>query len=317
MTSLPAAPSPDPTVTTDELILHLFVFVDDLYQATAPDHIRYRRGHGRLHLSDSEVLTLSLLQEALSLDSEASFFLHARRSFLHLFPRLVSRDRYHRRRPPLINGGALMSMHQVLFGHLAQHAEMASRYLIVDSAPVETVKFVRSQSGKRSIPQADYGYVAARKQVFFGLRLHALVSDGGAVVDFGLTPADTSERDVAREMLDHRGGASVLADQGYSGAPMRAYAQQVGIDLVVTAARVHGGDRAPGAALRRSWRAKRARIESVFASLADQFGVSVTRARSTLGVSLRVVAKMVAYNASLVLNRMLGRSETAIKSLFI
>ena len=309
MTSLPAIP-PDPTASPDDLILHLFVYVDDLYQSAAPDHILYRPGHERLSLSDSEVLTLSLLQEALSMDSEASFFRHARRNLLHLFPRLVSRDRYHRRRK------ALVSMHQVLFAHLAAQAEAASSYLIVDSAPVETVKFARSQSGKRSIPEAAYGYVAARKHVFFGLRLHALVSDTGALVDFALTPADAPERDVAREMLDHRGGASVLADQGYSGRPMQQYADEVGVALVVTPARVHGGDRAPGAAERRAWRAKRSRIESVFAVLADQFGVSATRARSTLGVAIRVVAKVLAYNVTMMLNRLLGRTDTTIKSLF-
>jgi transposase len=309
MTSQPAIP-PDPTASPDDLILLLFVLVDDLYAQRVPDHIRYRPGHRRLQLSDSEVITLSLLQEACSLDSEASFFRHAQRSLRHLFPRLTSRDRYHRRRK------ALMAMHQVLFQDLAAQAEATAGYLIVDSAPVETVKFARSQSGKRSIPEAEYGYVAARKQVFFGLRLHALVSEAGAVVDFALTPADTSERDVARQMLDARAGTSVLADQGYSGRPMQQYAQETGIELVVTPARVHGGDRAPGAADRRSWRAKRARIESVFAALSDQFGLSVTRARSTLGVSVRVVAKVLAYNVSLVLNHMLRRPDTAIKSLF-
>lgn len=315
MTDHPAAP-PAATLTADDLILMLFVFVDDRYQALAPDHIRYRSGHHRLSLSDSEVITLSLLQEALSMDSEASFFRHARRSLLHLFPRLSSRDRYHRRRPPLINGGALIAMHQLLFQDLAIKAESAARYLIVDSAPVETVKFARSRSGKRSIPQAAYGYVAARKQVFFGLRLHALVSDTGAVVDFGLTPADTSERDVAREMLDTRAGASVLADQGYSGRPMQEYAAEKGIELIVTDARVHGGDRGAGAAQRRAWRARRSRIESLFAALADQFGLSVTRARSTAGVAVRVVAKMLCYNASLALNQLLGRPDTDVKSLF-
>lgn len=310
MTDLPAAPTLDPTDSPDDLILHLFVFVDDLYDALAPTSIRRRPGHHRLRLSDSEVLTLSLLQEALSIDSEASFVRHARRSLLHLFPHLTSRDRYHRRRK------ALRSMHQVLFAHLAADAERVAAYLIIDSAPVETVRFARSQSGQRSIPEAQYGYIAARKQTFFGLRLHALVSDQGAVVDFGLTGAAASEREVARELLDARGGSSVLGDQGYSGAPLRAYADERGIELVVTPARVHGGDRGEGAALRRSWRARRSRIESVFAVLADQFAVSVTRARSTAGVSIRVLAKVLAYNVSLSLNRMLGRPQTAVQSLF-
>ena len=287
-----------------------FVFVDDLYNALAPEHIRRRPGHHRLRLSDSEVITLSLLQEVLSLDSEASFFRHARRCLLHLFPHLTSRDRYHRRRK------ALRSMHQVLFAHLAAHAEAEAAYLIIDSAPVETVKFARSQSGQRSIPEAAYGYVAARKQVFFGCRLHALVSDEGAVVDFALTAANASERDVACELLDGRPGASVLADQGYSGALMQQYADEARIELVVTPPRVHGGDRKPGSTERRSWRAKRARIESVFAVLAGQFGVSVTRARSKAGLAVRIVAKVLAYNVSLALNQMLGRPQTAIQSLF-
>ena len=310
MTDLPAAPTLDPTDSPDDLILHLFVFVDDLFSALAPEHIRRRPGHHRLRLSDSEVLTLSLLQEALSIDSEASFFRHARRSLLHLFPHLTSRDRYHRRRK------ALRSMHQVLFAHLAAHAEAEAAYLIIDSAPVETVRFARSQSGLRSIPEAQYGYVAARKQTFFGFRFHALVSDGGAVVEFGLTGAAVPEREVARELLDSRGGSAVLGDQGYSGAPLRSYADEMDIDLVVTAARVHGGDRGEGAALRRSWRKRRSRIESVFAVLADQFSVSLTRARSTAGVSIRVLAKVLAYNVSLAINTMLGRPQTALKSLF-
>ncbi len=157
----------------DDLILHLFVVDDDLYQSTVPEHIRSRHGHHRLRLSDSEVIPLSLLQGVLSLDSEASFVRHAGRGLLHLFPHLTRRDRYHRRRK------ALRSMHQVLVAHLAAHAEAEAACLILDSAPVETVKFARSQSGQRSIPEAACGYVAARKQ---GVSGRAVVGGNGGLV---------------------------------------------------------------------------------------------------------------------------------------
>ncbi len=57
MTSQPAIP-PDPTLTPDDLILLLFVLVDDLYGQRVPGHIRYRPGYCRLQRSDSEGVTL-------------------------------------------------------------------------------------------------------------------------------------------------------------------------------------------------------------------------------------------------------------------
>jgi hypothetical protein len=60
----------------------------------------------------------------------------------------------------------------------------------------------------------------------------------------------------------------------------------------------------------------RARIESVFASLEDQFQIEETRARSVWGVMTRVVAKLLAYMVSFVANEALGYPGTALKSLY-
>jgi hypothetical protein len=68
----------------------------------------------------------------------------------------------------------------------------------------------------------------------------------------------------------------------------------------------------------RAWhRGLRARIESVFASLDDQFQVEETRARSVWGVMTRVVAKLLAYMVGFVANEALDRPGTALKSLYL
>ncbi|MCS3827572.1 hypothetical protein GGP85_003042 [Salinibacter ruber] len=58
-------------------------------------------------LSDSEVITLSIMQEGRSQeflrnDSELSFHRVVEKDYLHLFPGLISRSRCHRRRKSLM-----------------------------------------------------------------------------------------------------------------------------------------------------------------------------------------------------------------------
>lgn len=51
--------------------------------------------------------------------------------------------------------------------------------------------------------------------------------------------------------------------------------------------------------------------------LADQFKLEATRALSLLGLKARVAAKLLAFNLSLYINRLLGRDLLAVKSLYM
>ena len=263
------------------MFLLLFCTIDDLYQELVPDPIRRRSQHRRIAFSDSEVLTLSLMQEALSNDSERSFHRFVRKNYLHLFPRLVSRDRYHRRRK------ALWVVQALLLRHLSQRLAQNARWLVVDSAPIETVKFARSQSGRRSIPEAEYGYVPSEKRVFFGLRLHLLITDEGAVVGFALTPANAPEREAAEGLLAEHAGQYVLGDNGYSGARFREAVALNDHRVLASPKPSQKPDSETEARMRRWLRAKRNLIETVVGMLADQFRLETTRARSLWGVPPR------------------------------
>lgn len=301
-------PKATPQLSTPDLALVLFCTIDDIYRDLVPDSVRLRPGHQRMALTDPEVLTLSVLQEARSNDSETSFVRQMRRDYTDLFPGLLSTSRYHRRRK------ALVGVQQALFAHLAGAFADAARWLVVDSAPVETTKVERSQTGAKSIPEAAYHVRAARKQLFFGFRLHATVTDVGAVVEFALAPANEGERGVAEGMLAAVAPAAsgvVLGDNNYSGPLFREAASRLG-HRVESSPRKADRDRNE-----RLWtRPPRVIVETVFGMLADQFNAETTRARSLLGVWSRMVSKVLAFDLSLHLNLLLGRPLLAVKSLY-
>ena len=303
--------TPEATASIEDLFLTLFCHIDDLYHDLVPEPVRHRSGHHRLEMSDSEVITLSLMQEALSIDSEESFLRYVRKNYLHLFPRLISRDRYNRRR------SALVEVQLILFRHLAAFFKQRAQYLIVDSAPVETAAFVRSQSASVSMPEAAYGFIPAKKRYFFGFRLHGLVSHEGAFIDFVLSPADVDERSVAQVLLSSYGGRYILGDNGYSGAPMLISAARHGYALWSSPKQSQAPKTREEAQWRRWLRSKRDLVETVFSMLADQFKLETTRALSLLGLKARVAAKLLAFNMSLYLNHQLGRNLLSVKSLYL
>lgn len=84
---------PEPTASTEELFLILYCIARELYQEVTPDWIRLRNGTDRMAMTDSEIITLSIMQEGRSNDSELSFHRVVKKDYLHLFPGLVSRSR--------------------------------------------------------------------------------------------------------------------------------------------------------------------------------------------------------------------------------
>lgn len=295
----------------DDVFLLVYCLIDDLYAELAPTAVRQRPQHERIEMSDAEVLTLSVLQEALSMDSESSFLRFVRREYGHLFPRLLARDRYSRRRM------ALTPVALRLFRRLADRFEQQARWLIFDSAPVETAAFVRSQSASVSMPDARYGYIPSKKRHFFGFRLHVVVTDQGALADFALCPADVDERTVAREVLRRFEGYDVLADNGLSGEAMQEAAGRAGYTLAVSPKRSTPAKSPAEAHWRRWLRSKRDLVETVFGMLADQFKLETTRALSLRGLQTRLAAKVLAFNLSLTINRLVGRDLLAVKSLYL
>lgn len=185
-----------------------------------------------------------------------SFHRMVEKDYQHLFPGLISRSRYHRRRKDL------MGIQREILRLLMDRLQASAAWLIVDSAPITVAKSPRWKSARMSMWAAEAGYCPSKRQFFLGFRLHALVSNTGAICDFVLSPANVGERRVAEHLLaaeaDRTKLRPVLADNGYcgqrilwgpSGESLRA---QRGTALVCPSAepiaRLEGGDGPSGLA---------------------------------------------------------------------
>jgi len=310
------------TVSTEELFLILYCIIDDLYPEIAPDRVRFRNGTDRMKMTDSEIITLSVMQEGKSNDSELSFHRVVRKDYLDLFPNLICRSRYHRRRKDLM--GIQREMLRLLMNRL----RLLAMWLSIDSAPITTAESPRWKSAQMSIWAAEAGFSPSKRQFFLGFRLHLLVSNTGAICDFVLSPANVGERRVAEHLLDVEAAwqkkqsafysetRPVLADNGYCGDWLAGLFGKNGGSLWYALRRSKEVASEGETALQAWHRGLRARIERVFASLDDQFQIEETRARSVWGVMTRVVAKLLAYMVGFVANEVLDRPGTALKSLY-
>jgi len=72
-----------PLASLEEAVTVLFCLIDDAYQLLNP---KWRSHEPLKKLSDSEVLTLALIQQLRGVESERSFLRDAGRFFSHLFP---------------------------------------------------------------------------------------------------------------------------------------------------------------------------------------------------------------------------------------
>lgn len=62
----------------------------------------------------------------------------------------------------------------------------------------------------------SYGYCASKKESYFGLKLHALVTVDGFISDFFLTPAGIDYRTAIFELTENKQSIKIIADKGYN-----------------------------------------------------------------------------------------------------
>ena len=135
------------------------IFIDELYQTYAPEHIQYRKNYQKALLSDYEIITLSLCGELLGIDSEKAWNSFVKKNYSHLFPRLCSRSRFHRLRK------ALLDVTELIREKMIQPFLEKEWIGIVDSFPLPVCHFGRA-AFCRSFRQegASYGRCASKKK---------------------------------------------------------------------------------------------------------------------------------------------------------
>jgi len=296
-----------------DLVTIIFILVDDIYNESIPDEIKYRLHKDKAILSDSEIITIAIMGEIMSIDSENAWVKYVRKNMRDLFPHICERSRFNRLRRNL---SSVTEHIRVVLGSKLDFTEEECR--IVDSFPLEVCEFGRANFCKSFKGDgANYGYCASKKKTYFGYKVHALCTANGYITDFLLTPASIDDRDAVWELVEeYKRHLKLIGDKGYTGTDYaKDLWEEKGV-LMISLKRDNAKNPDPKPFRQTVFKIRR-RIETSFSQLADQFNVASVRAKSLWGLTTRLQSKILAFNLCFAINWLSGRSDriACIKSL--
>lgn len=270
-----------------EQMLITFCYIDDFFQ-THPHLSAWRASNNaRPAFSDSEVITVALMQSIFQVATLKQAYLLVKSFFADAFPRLPQYA------PFLTRLHSLAPFVGRLLMQAALHASPKGNVFVLDSKPIPVCKPIRH--GRVRLLREEGAYFGKNKAGwYFGYKLHVLShSDSGAIVGAFLTPANWNDRDVVAALAEGLEPNSILlADLGYRDARELEphLMQEYGVVLVTPS---HAPKDQP--ALRALLSSVRERIETLFSCLWFRF-VDRVFSRSWEGLWNAVKLKMLHYN---------------------
>jgi hypothetical protein len=249
--------------------------------------------------TDSELLSLIIFKEFMTFKSERKFVGYIHANHLDMFPNMVDQSQFNRR------SGSLRLILNELRKHVAQQLDthMASLY-ILDTAPVPVVGYKRSKKHS-AFYNAEYGYCASKKLHYWGYKLVLLVTADGIPVAFELVPANTDERDAAEEILSSANPESIaLGDKGFIDEERQVdWKNRYGVSVYTFKRKNQYIRNEPEVS---QLLLHRRQIETTISSLERVEDVEDTGAKTVLGLSTRVIAKITSYTFRYYLLRFYG-----------
>ena len=187
-----------------EWIITSFVICDDLMK------ILKHKTHRLALVSDAEVVTVALVA--------AKYFHNHHKIALDVMCQLgyithpLSASRFNRRLHQLADWLELMLQTLTRLYSTGQS-------FIVDSMPVPVCRRVRAWRNKKVRGREFCGYCSAKKERFYGFRLHLVCTPTGVPVSFSLLPASYHDLTPIHELTcELPSGANVYGDKAYNSA---------------------------------------------------------------------------------------------------
>ncbi|HWG85085.1 MAG TPA: hypothetical protein VNT60_06370 [Deinococcales bacterium] len=181
----------------DTLLTTTYCLIDDLRL------VQHRRRRGPPPaLSDSEVITLSVLAQLLGLNSERSLIRYARQHWSAYFPKLISQSEFNRRTRNLLTTLAALG-HQVV-QHTMSAFKLETHLEVLDGTAVPLMRRCRGTKEKLFAPDAAFGRGGSDRDKYYGLKLLVSTNDKGFITGFVAGPANTEERWLAEAFFRWR-----------------------------------------------------------------------------------------------------------------
>jgi hypothetical protein len=188
----------------DELIITSYVIIDDVMRSL--NH----RSHALAKVSDAEVLTVAVVAaKYFHNNHERALWVLAELGYLS---ERLSTSRFNRRLHAVADW---LRLTVETLGELFAQGVV----FIIDSMPLPVCRRARARRN-RKVRGRDYcGYCAAKKEKFFGWRLHLVCTPAGVPVNFAIVAGGYHDLTPLHELaFGLPAGACVFGDKGYNSA---------------------------------------------------------------------------------------------------
>ena len=289
----------------ETVLTTLYVLVDDAYPlACAALGWQGRERGTEPQFTDSEVLTLVYYAELYHGGNETLGWSFIKNNFKALFPDLISRTRFNRRRRAVDFLIEPIRRIWLAWLHLDEDAER-----IIDSLPVHFCQYVRGKRCSLIHEQEDYGpdeffgRVPSKKEQLCGVKWHISTTPWGVVDAHLPAPASYHDVTVAGAVLRLSGGQFVAGDKAYQSQRLtEEVKEQTGKDLCA----LRKKNQAPyGAWFTEKLKALRRRIECAFSVLAGRFGIEWPGGHSLESLLHRAKSKIAVHTVCFLLAALL------------
>lgn len=290
-----------------DLFTNIFVIIDDIYNEIIPITVSNRRNIKDSKLSDSEIITISIVGELLTIDSEKAFFSLLKREYKNLFPKIGDRTRFNRTKRNLYWVISKIREHISLFMQ-----SYSNNIRIVDSMPIPVCEFGRAHFSKCFKGEASYGRCPSKKQTYFGFKFHALTTIDGFLSDYIITPANVDDRNAVWDLCDKYKSISIIGDKGYVNKRLTPELKVERDINLLFLKRGNSKDNYPKDIRQLIFKARR-RIETSFSQLAEQLNLNKVKSKSMLRLITRTPIKVLAHNISFLINKLMGNEDSISK----
>ena len=259
-------------------------------------------------MNDLEIVSLACCMEALGIDSENLLWSKLKKDYASVFPNLIDRSRFNRRRK------RLTPFILQLQDHIASKLQNLSRTMIVDSIPVPVVKMVREKSFKafrKSFETAPAkGWSAVNKNWFIGYKLHVVIFDNGVVQQSGITKGNVHDINFLKQVKDLPAKKDILGDRAYISKTLQMdLFEQYKVTLKVPFRNnQYDYKKHP-----KKYKSKRQMVETFFAQMCDQLNLKRNYAKSYEGLATRLASKLSSMSILHWINHLNGKKLAQIK----
>jgi hypothetical protein len=281
-------------VDLSTFIVTVFCLVDDWFEER-----KLRQRGPAPKLSDSEVLTMEIVGEYLSIDTEKGLYAYFRNHYGEWFPALprVHRTTFTRQ---MAN---LWVLKKRLWRHLLDRIGYDPQISLIDSFAVPTCRFARAYRCHVLAAESAFGYDEMSKQTFYGLRAHLRVCWPGVIVEVDLAPANVHDLRLAEELLEDAEGWA-LGDRNYWSPELVERLGEEGLRLLAPYKSKKRGEQPWPRWLMQ----KRRRIETVISQITERYRAKRVWARDRWHLTSRFLRKVLSHTMAVYFCQQVGLS---------